>query len=53
MTISQTNELTPRKSLRLWPGVLAAVLLVLLRFVLPIVMPDATAVGMLGGVVCA
>jgi outer membrane protein assembly factor BamB len=48
-----TNELTPRKSLRLWPGVLAAVLLVLLRFVLPIVMPDATAVGMLGGVVCA
>lgn len=32
MTIAQTNELTPRKPLRLWPGVVAAVLLLLVRF---------------------
>ena len=33
MTIAQTGERTPQKPLRLWPGVVAAVLLVLLRCV--------------------
>ncbi|HEX9942523.1 MAG TPA: PQQ-binding-like beta-propeller repeat protein [Thermoanaerobaculia bacterium] len=49
MAIAQTAEPTPRKPLRLWPGVLAAVLLVLVRFVLPLVVPDALIIGVLGG----
>ena len=60
MTIQQTNEPTPRKPLRLWPGVLAAVLLLLLRFVVPKVVPEglmgeagAAMVGMFGGLGCA
>ena len=42
MTIAQTAEPTSQKPLRLWPGVLAAVLVVLCRFVVPFVAPDAT-----------
>src|SRR5438093_25747 len=59
MTIQQTNEPTPRKPLRLWPGVLVAVLLLLLRFVVPKVVPEGfgeawiAMVGMFGGVGCA
>ena len=41
MTIDSTTESTPRKPLRLWPGVVAAALLVLARFVVPLVAPDA------------
>jgi outer membrane protein assembly factor BamB len=52
MTIAQTNEPTPQKPLRLWPGVLAAVLLLLVRFVVPIVVPEALMVGVIGGLVC-
>jgi outer membrane protein assembly factor BamB len=55
--ISQTNK--PRKPLRLWPGVVLGVLLLLLRFVVPIVLPEATifgmpatVVGVLGGMFC-
>ena len=58
MTINQTNELNPRKPLRLWPGVTIAVLLVLVRFVIPLLVPDARPFGVpvgiaavLGGVV--
>src|SRR4051812_27962766 len=40
---------SPRQ-LRLWPGVVLAVTIVLLRFGLPEVVPDATPVGLLGGV---
>jgi outer membrane protein assembly factor BamB len=50
MTTAQTNELAPRKPLRLWPGVAAAVLLWLSFLVLPIVSPDNTAYGILGWV---
>jgi outer membrane protein assembly factor BamB len=60
MTITQTHDSTSRKHLRLWPGVAAAVLLVLIRFVLPVVAPeaqffgvDAVLVAILGGVACA
>lgn len=42
-----------RKPLRLWPGVIAAGLLVLIRFVVPAVFPDAMIVGVLGALVCA
>lgn len=41
---------TTPQPLRLWPGVLLAVLIVLGRFVLPIVVPGALFYGVLGGV---
>src|SRR5215472_14342305 len=43
----------PRKPLRLWPGVLLAVLLVLVRYVVPVVAPALMLYGVLGGVVGA
>jgi outer membrane protein assembly factor BamB len=46
MSIAQTVESTPRKPLRLWPGVVAAVLLLLFRFGLPVVAPEAQFFGM-------
>ncbi|MBA3322115.1 MAG: PQQ-like beta-propeller repeat protein, partial [Pyrinomonadaceae bacterium] len=53
MAIAQTDEPVSRKPLRLWPGVIAAALLVLIRFVVPVVVPDATIFGVLGALVCA
>jgi len=44
-------EPTPRKPLRLWPGVVIVITQWLLWFVVPVVAPDAGLVGMLGGVV--
>jgi outer membrane protein assembly factor BamB len=44
--------MTPRyefKPLRLWPGAVAAALVVLLRFVLPLVAPSLFLVGLIGG----
>jgi hypothetical protein len=43
----------PRKPLRLWPGVAAAVVLVVLRFFVPVVVPGALLIGVIGGLVCA
>jgi outer membrane protein assembly factor BamB len=48
MTNAQTNELTPRKPLRLWPGVVAAVLMCVIRFVVPIALPEAGGYGVIG-----
>ena len=45
-----TNESTPRRPLRLWPGVLAVVLLWLTRLVVPLVAPEAAVFGVLGGI---
>jgi outer membrane protein assembly factor BamB len=60
----QTNELTARKPLRLWPGVIIAIVVALFRYVIPLVAPDAALfsfplamlgvlVGMLGAVAIA
>ncbi|MCA1620910.1 MAG: PQQ-like beta-propeller repeat protein [Acidobacteria bacterium] len=53
MTNTQTDNPTPRRPPRLWPGVALAVLQLLSIFVLPAVVPGALVFGMLGGVVCA
>ena len=47
------NERTSRKPLRLWPGVVAAVLLVLVGYVIPIFAPEYAGYGMIGAAVCA
>ncbi|MDH4066286.1 MAG: hypothetical protein OEW19_17930, partial [Acidobacteriota bacterium] len=51
-------EPTPRTPLLIWPGLVAAILLVLVRLVLPAVAPDATVfqvplamLGVVGGLV--
>jgi outer membrane protein assembly factor BamB len=41
---------TGSKPLRVWPGVVIAILLCLVRFVLPVVAPDAMMYSVLGGV---
>jgi outer membrane protein assembly factor BamB len=50
----KTDELAPRKPLRLWPGVVAAVLLWLLRYVFPMIAPDDVAIyGVFAGLAFA
>ncbi len=53
MTTSQTNEPNPRKPLRLWPAVALAVLLLLSKFVVPIVAPDEVLISLFGSLGCA
>ncbi len=48
MTTAQPVEPAPRKPLRLWPGVLAAAVIVAARSVAPLVMSDATGVEVMG-----
>ena len=48
-----TDDTVGRKPLRLWPGALAALVIVLTRFGLPIVMPEAAMMAMIGGIVGA
>ena len=52
MNITPSVEPAPRKQLRLWLGVVAVVLW-LLRFVIPVAVPPAIVVGMLGALVGA
>ncbi len=49
MAIAQTDEPTRQKPLRLWPGVVAVMLQWLARFGVPIFLPEATAFGVIGG----
>jgi outer membrane protein assembly factor BamB len=49
---TRTSE-PARKPLRLWPGVVAAVLLVLVRFAVPIVASESMAFAMIGAVAAA
>jgi outer membrane protein assembly factor BamB len=44
---------TSRNPLRLWPGVTAAVLVLLGRYILPLLVPEAMLFGMIGGVLGA
>ena len=46
-----TNDLIARKPLRLWPGVIVAVVVVLLRFVIPLFAPEAFIYGLIAGIV--
>ena len=48
MAIAQTDEPPPRKPLRLWPGVVLAVLLGLTRYVVPLFAPDLLPYAMMG-----
>jgi outer membrane protein assembly factor BamB len=50
MTTTQTGEQTQPKRLRLWPGVAIVALQWLLWLVVPRLVPEATIVGILGGV---
>jgi len=43
------DEPIQQKSLRLWPGIVAVILLLLVKFVVPIVIPDALPIAMFGG----
>jgi len=52
MSIAPASPSTHRKPLRLWPGVAAAILLILVRLGLPIVRSDSMFYANLGGLVC-
>jgi len=54
MTIVQKDELTPRRPLRLWPGVVIVVLQWLGWLVVPVVtsVPEVMMVGVIGGILC-
>jgi len=47
----ETEDVTAREPLRLWPGVLIVALQWLGRFVLPVFVPEALAFGVMGGIV--
>ncbi|MHB0929721.1 MAG: hypothetical protein ACYC3W_12605 [Candidatus Nanopelagicales bacterium] len=46
MTEGKTDTPAQRKPLRLWPGVIAAILLFLVKFIVPRFMPDALPVAL-------
>ena len=51
MTTDKTDDSTGARRLRVWPGVSLAVVLVLVRFAVPLVLPDANLLSMIGGVI--
>jgi outer membrane protein assembly factor BamB len=53
MNISQSEELTSRKPLRVWPGVIAVALQWLFWFAVPRIAPDMGMGAMIGGLACA
>ena len=50
-TIKDSTGSAQRKPLRLWPGVIIVILLWIVRFMIPAIEPNMTAVGILGGLV--
>jgi outer membrane protein assembly factor BamB len=53
MSTALTGESGLRKPLRLWPGVIAAILLCVLRFVVPPLAPGLTFYAAIGALVCS
>ena len=51
MTINQNDVPTSQKILRVWPGVIAALVLCLL-WIVPFVIPDSAMIPMMGGLAC-
>lgn len=49
MTLTQDHQQSRERPLRLWPGVVAVALQWLVRFGVPVVAPEATAIGVIGG----
>src|SRR5437867_4407317 len=52
MSIEASSQLDSAKPLRLWPGIAAAALLLLVKFAVPMALPGEAIIGMLGAVVC-
>jgi outer membrane protein assembly factor BamB len=50
-TLNQNEEPKTRKPLRLWPGVAAAVLILLAWFAVPFAIPSLTLYGLMGGAI--
>ena len=48
MTTAQNEKLTVQKPLRVWPGVVIVLLDLLLRYVVPIFVPEAQFIGVIG-----
>jgi outer membrane protein assembly factor BamB len=49
MSVAQSGGESHEKQLRLWPGVIIVILVLLVRFVVPVVMPDELYVAVLSG----
>src|SRR4029453_8641489 len=49
MSNSPHDSATPRRPLRLWPGVAIVSIQLVLQFVVPAIFPDALIYGVLGG----
>ena len=52
MASAQTDASTRPKPLRLWPGVVIVILQWLMRFGVPLVVPEAIYIGVMGGFIC-
>lgn len=53
MSKSNTDEATLQHTLRLWPGVMAAIFMLFIRFVLPTLTPETPESGVLGAFLCS
>ncbi len=51
MSKRKTNKPTEKKPLRIWPGVVAAILLFLVKFIVPMVIPDTLPIVIFGGLI--
>jgi outer membrane protein assembly factor BamB len=49
MNNSENIERTPRRPLRLWPGVVIVILFLVLRYIVPAIKPEALFIGVMAG----